>query len=162
MRKFFAILLLSALASCQYLNRQVPDSDELLQKELKSINWNDVDEYPSVATCDSVSGKDAKKQCFFQYLTELIQQKLNIDTTSVTYPKHDTINVMVTVLPDATLQFAMQSGDSLSYNRTQIDSILRTRLTDFPEVKPALKRGIPVKTQFLLPVILNVQRKGHH
>jgi hypothetical protein len=30
-------------------------------------------------------------------------------------------------------------------------------LVDFPKVTPAIKHGIPVKTQFILPVILKVE-----
>ena len=37
-----------------------------------------------------------------------------------------------------------------------IDSIIQTRLADFPAVEPAIKQGIKVKSQFVLPVILKV------
>lgn len=159
MRKKILILLLFPLlfGSCQYFQKRVPSEQDLLQKELKAINWNEVDEFPSVASCDSITDKEQKKQCFFEYLTSLIQQKLNIDTLGVLYPKLDTINVKVTVLPNATMEFETQLADSLSYNAAAIDSIIKTRLVDFPDIHPALKRGIPVKTQFILPVILNVQ-----
>jgi hypothetical protein len=42
----------------------------------------------------------------------------------------------------------------VAYDTIKIDSILRARLVDFPKVNPAIKRGIPVKTQFVLPVII--------
>jgi hypothetical protein len=161
MKKTIPILLLLTLClySCQYFNSQVPNQDELLEKELKAINWNQVDELPSFSNCDSVVDKTQKKQCFFDYLTQLIQQKLSVDTLAVLYPKLDTINVKVTVLADATFQFEPQITDTLSYNTTKIDSILKVRLVDFPKVNPAIKRGIPVKTQFVLPVILNITEK---
>lgn len=161
MRKKILILFLLPLlfGSCQYFNQQVPTEEALLEKELKAINWNEVDEFPSVVSCESIHDKEQKKQCFFEYLTMLIQQKLNIDTLSVLYPKLDTIDVKVTVLPNATMEFETQLNDSLSYNHAVIDSIIKTRLVDFPDINPALKRGIPVKTQFVLPVILNVQPK---
>ncbi len=161
MKKIIPILLLLTLSlySCQYFNSQVPNQDELLEKELKAINWNQVDELPSFSNCDSVVDKTQKKQCFFDFLTQLIQQKLSVDTLTVLCPKLDTINVKVTVLADATLQFEPQINDTLSYNTTKIDSILKVRLVDFPKVNPAIKRGIPVKTQFVLPVILNVENK---
>ena len=161
MRKRIPLLLLLLLSvySCQNFTGGVPDKDVLLQKELKTINWNQVDELPSFSNCDSVADKTQKKQCFFDYLTQLIQQKLNADTLTVLYPQLDTINVKVTVLANATLEFAPQLHDSLSYNTTAIDSIIKTKLVDFPKVNPAIKRGIPVKTQFVLPVILNVAKR---
>ncbi|HMI08180.1 MAG TPA: hypothetical protein VK528_11575 [Flavobacterium sp.] len=159
MRKIIPILLLFPLffSACQYFNTQVPSEEALLKKELQSINWNEVDEFPSVVSCDSVTDKEQKKQCFFEYLTELIQDKLNADTLAILDPKLDTINVKVTVLPNATMQFEPQLSDSLTYNRSKIDSIIKMRLVDFPEIHPALKRGMPVKTQFVLPVILKVE-----
>lgn len=160
MKKLFPILFLFPLlfGACQYIDKQVPTEEELLKKELESINWNEVDEFPSVVSCDSVTDKEQKKQCFFEYLTQLIQMKLSADTLTVLYPQLDTIDVKVTVLPNATLEFEPQLIDSLSYNRATVDSIIKTRLVDFPEIHPALKRGIPVKTQFVLPVILDVKK----
>ena len=130
----------------------------MLQKELKSINWKEVDEYPSLVDCESVTDKKQQQQCFFERLTQLIQEKLSVDTLAALYPELDTIEVKVTVFPNATLQFEPQfPKDSVAYDTIKIDSILRARLVGFPKVNPAIKRGIPVKTQFILPVILKVE-----
>ena len=136
----------------------MPSEKELLQKELKAINWKEVDEYPSVVDCEKIENKTQRQQCFFEVLTHLIQDKLSTDTLSVLYPKLDTIEVKVTIFPNATMQFEPQfPEDSVDYDRIKIDSILKARLVDFPKVNPAIKRGIPVKTQFILPVIIKVE-----
>ena len=161
MRKNSLILLstLFLFNSCQYFEKQVPSEKELLQKELESINWKEVDEFPSIADCDAVQDKAQKKQCFFEYLMQLIQQKLSVDTLSVLYPKLDTINVTVTVFPDSTMQFETEIiQDTLDTSAPKIDSIIKARLVDFPKVNPAIKRGIPVKTQFVLPVIIQMDK----
>ena len=159
MRKtFFLLPFLVVANSCQYFVRQVPSKEELLQKELKSINWSEVDELPSINECEQIQDKTQRQQCFFDFLTATIQQKLSIDTLSILYPELDTIEVKVTVFPDASLKFEPQfPADSLAYDKIKIDSILHARLVDFPKINPALKRGIPVKTQFILPVILEVE-----
>ena len=91
----------------------------------------------------------------FDFLATTIQQKLSVEDLAVLYPQLDTIEVKVTVFPDASLQFEPQfESDSLAYDKIKIDSILKTKLIDFPKVNPALKRGIPVKTEFILPVII--------
>ena len=136
----------------------MPSQQELLQKELKAINWKEVDEYPSFADCDKLDDKAQRQECFFQYLTELIQDKLNSDTLQVLYPELDTIEVKVTIYPNAKMEFEPQfPKDSVAYDTVRIDSILNARLVNFPKVNPAIKRGIPVKTQFILPVILKVE-----
>ncbi len=133
----------------------MPNEKELLDKQLKEINWNEVDEYPSVSDCEKLKDDAQRKQCFFEFLTTTIQQKLAVDTLSTMFPQLDTIEVKVTVFPNSTMQFDPQfPKDSVAYDTIKIDSILHARLIDFPKVNPAIKRGIPVKTQFVLPVII--------
>ena len=149
------ILAVLFLQSCNYFERQVPNEKELLDKQMKEINWNEVDEYPSVADCDKLTDASQRKQCFFDFLTTTIQQKLAVDTLSAMFPKLDTIEVKVTIFPNSDMQFEPQyPNDSVAYDTIKIDSILRVRLVDFPKVNPAIKRGILVKTQFVLPVII--------
>jgi hypothetical protein len=45
----------------------------LLQKELKSINWKEVDEYPSVVDCEKIDNK-SNSNVFLEVLTQLIQE----------------------------------------------------------------------------------------
>ena len=158
MKKIILLLPFFILQSCNYLNKQVPSEKELLNRQLKEINWSQVDEYPSVNECEKLTNEAQRKQCFFEFLTSTIQQKLNLDTLSIQYPELDTIEVKVTIFANATMQFEPQfPKDSVAYDKVKIDSILHARLVDFPKVNPALKRGIPVKTQFILPVILKVE-----
>lgn len=152
------LILILGFQSCQYFDKKVPNEKELLEKQMKEINWNEVDEYPSVVDCEKLSDPNQKKQCFFEFMANAIQQKLSIDTLRILYPKLDTIEVKVTVNPDATMEFEPQfTKDSIAYDTIKIDSILRTKLVDFPKVNPAIKRGIPVKTQFVLPVIIKTE-----
>jgi len=159
-KKFLALLILISIApSCQYFDKKVPDEKELLEQQMKAINWDEVDEYPSVVDCEKITDVAMRKQCFFEFITNEIQQKLSIDTLSILFPKLDTIEVKVTVFSDATLQFEPQfPKDSVAYDTIKIDSILRTKLVDFPKINPAIKRGIPVKTQFVLPVIIKTEK----
>ncbi|MDI5889359.1 MAG: hypothetical protein Q8R22_01365 [Flavobacterium sp.] len=158
MKQYYLFLVFIFFNSCQYFDKQIPSEKELLQKELKSINWKEVDEYPSVVDCEKIEDKKQRQQCFFEVLTLLIQEKLSVDTLSILYPELDTIEVKVTVFPNATIQFEPQfPKDSVAYDKIKIDSILKARLVDFPKINPAIKRGIPVKTQFILPVILKVE-----
>ena len=159
MKLFSAFFLLFSMVSCQYFEKQVPDEKQLLEQELKKIKWDEVDEFPSVLQCDTIKDTEIKKQCFFDYLTQNIQERIGIDTLQMLYPEIDTIEVKVTINSDATLQFEPQFPiDSVTYDKTKIDSILTSRLSDFPKVEPAIKRGIKVKTQFVLPVIIKSEK----
>jgi len=155
LKKLLPILTLILFQSCQYFDKKVPDEKILLDKELKEIDWKEVDEYPSFSDCEKLADAAQRKQCFFEYLATEIQQKLAVDTLSSMFPQLDTIEVKVTIFPNSSMQFEPQfPRDSVAYDTIKIDSILQARLIDFPKVNPAIKRGIPVKTQFVLPVII--------
>ena len=161
MKKTIQLLfLLLAIQSCQYFEKQVPDEKELLEQELKKINWDEVDEFPSVLQCDTIKDAAIKKQCFFDYMAQTIQERIGIDTLRIEYPKIDTINVKITINTDSSLQFETQyTNDSIALvDKTKIDSILMSRVSDFPKVEPAIKRGVKVKTQFVLPVIIKMEK----
>lgn len=145
------------MTSCQFFDAKAPDENALLEEELKKINWSEVDQYPSIFQCDTFQDVLAQKQCFFDNLIQIIQERIGVDTIQIMYPEVDTIDVKVTINADSTLKFeAQQPKDSIAYDFVKIDSILKNRLSDFPKVEPAIKRGIKVKTQFVVPVIIKV------
>ncbi|WP_430399944.1 hypothetical protein [Flavobacterium sp.] len=157
MYKKLSLFFVFLVVSCQYFDAKAPDENLLLQEELKKINWSEVDQYPSIFQCDTIQDVAIQKQCFFDNLIQIIQERIGVDTIQMMYPKADTIDVKVTINADSTLKFeAQQPKDSITYDFVKIDSILKNRLADFPKVEPAIKRGIKVKTQFIVPVIIKV------
>ena len=155
LKKLLFILFVFLLQSCQFFDSKVPNEKKMLEQELKAINWKQVDEYPTVEKCDLLINKIQQRQCFFDFMTQTIQQKLAIDAVKLSNLKADTIQVTVTIFADASLQFKSQAVNAAADgNNQEIDSILKEKLADFPKIIPALKRGIPVKTEFVLPVIL--------
>ena len=157
MKKIIAFLLvIVTLFSCQYFEKNVPVKEELLKKELEKVNLKEVDEFPSVLTCDSLTNKAESKKCFFDFMTQNIQQKLANDTLKRIYPKKDTLHLKITIFADAKVKFQPSfDNDSLQFNTFKIDSIIQLKLANFPAVEPAIKRGLKVKSQFVLPILLN-------
>lgn len=158
MKRFAVLFSLLLLSSCRFFEGQVPDEEELLKKRLQEINWKEVSTYPSIGECDAITDKEMKKECFFSCMARLVQEKLGVDTIAMLYPEIDTIQVKVTVFSNATLKFEPEMPkDSVQYDKEKIDSIIKARLVDFPAIEPAQKEGVPVTTQFILPVILDVK-----
>jgi hypothetical protein len=160
LKKFSLLLLIVVLQSCNYFEKQVPSEKDLLDQQIKEINWKEVDQYPSIADCEQLTNSQQQKNCFFEFMASAIQKKLSVDTLKILFPKLDTIEVKVTVNSDSSMQFEPQfPRDTVAYDTIKIDSILKIKLVDFPKVNPAIKRGIPVKTQFILPVIIKTESK---
>ena len=68
MKKNLFYLLFFSFLSCNYFDKQVPTEKELLNKELKEIDWKEVDEYPSIVDCEKLTDENQRKQCFFEFL----------------------------------------------------------------------------------------------
>ncbi|WP_394758008.1 hypothetical protein [Flavobacterium sp.] len=155
MKKTAILLLVIVFQSCQYFEKNVPIKEDLLNQELKKINWNEVDDFPCTLQCDSIADKVTRKQCFFDFMTNTIQDKLIQDSVKILFPKLDTIPVKVTVLANANVIFEPNlTKYNSDYDVQKLDSVLQLKLSNLPPVEPAIKRGIKVKTQFILPIIL--------
>ncbi len=154
MKKYNSLILLVFLVqSCQYFEKNVPEKQDLLNQEIKHINWTVIDEYPSTMLCDSIQDKEARKICFFDFLTQKIQGKLTSDSLINNFKSIDTLNIKVAIDAQANLTFRT-TGLKTAVETRKIDSIIAINLYNLTIVEPGIKRGIKVKTEFVLPIVL--------
>lgn len=151
MKKTIFILSLFSVISCQFFDKKIPSEDELLEKRLQEIDWKTVDKFPSTESCDDIVDEELNKKCFFEFFSNTINEKMRFDSLSKLYPKNKILNIKITVAPNERLAFESIISDSLLKNKPKIDSILNKNLVGFPLINPATKKGIPVKTQFIVP-----------
>lgn len=160
MNKLLLFIFMSVvMASCQWTAKKLPDENSLLQEEIGKIDWTKVDSYPGVEPCDSLFDETERKKCFFEFITQSLQVELSADTLTGRFGHLDTLKVLVTVQANSHIKLELYDfPDSLKTQTASIDSLLRAKERNFPVVQPAIKRGLPVQTQFLVPLVLNRQR----
>ncbi|WP_073307584.1 hypothetical protein [Flavobacterium terrae] len=151
MKRIFPLSLAFLLFSCQYFEKEVPSKDELLKQEIKKIDWDKVDEFPSLVVCDSLDSKEDRKQCFFELLTRDLESRLSNDTIRTQFPSIDTLQLKIIVSPDYTIEFASQNT---SEDVFKLDSVVKQLTVGMPIIEPAIKRGIKVKSEFVVPVVI--------
>ena len=150
---FFIILFLAT--SCQFFETEKVSSDTIYKEEMKTINWKDVDRYPSFSNCENTLEKPAQQECFINTISTQVYKSLNHENIIATREVYDTIKV----------NFEVGSNGELSIIAIKIDTILQKEFPDLEAwllqsidslqpIAPAYKRGVPVKTQFTLPVII--------
>ena len=154
MKYLFLGFLLVLAQACQFFEAKVPDEEQLLKERLEQVNWNEVTVYPSLPKCDKYYDKEQKKACFFSSMQNLLQEKIQPDTLSFLQSKTDTLWVKVTIKPDASLVFEPQIDDFQEPEKSVVLELINTQLVNFPAIEPAQKEGIPVTTQFLLPIVI--------
>ena len=154
MKRLILIVILAMLSSCDYFNKKKIDTKEILDEELKSINWNDVDEYPTFTICDS---SDNKKTCFENVLRNRLNNYLAKQNIVVTEDISDTILLKIHI--DNKGNFTLKDIVSNEITKTQIpqlDSLLQHSFDSLPKIYPAIKRSQQVATEFNLPVVVNI------
>lgn len=142
--------------SCDYFDKKKVNEQDLLNEELKTVNWNDVDEYPLFETCKSDTSKQERKQCFETNLADITKEALRSINYIVSEEINDTIFMSFQIDHSGKLKVTQVTTSSeVKEQLPQIDSVLTACLENSPKILPALKRGQPVRTEFILPVVIN-------
>ena len=153
---FFILVLM--LSSCEYFNVKKISSEAILKEELQTFNWEDVDEYPTFRVCDSLNTKQDKQLCFERILTNQTLNFLKEKKIVITEDVNDTINLKFKVSEKGIITLATFHVDSITLKQIpEIKLYIRESLQTLPKTYPAIKRGQQVKTEFELPIIINVE-----
>lgn len=154
MKRFALIFCFATLISCDYFEKKKIDTETIVAEELKSINWNDVDEYPTFALCDSV---EDKKNCFEDVVRNELNKKLSNQNIVVTEDVNDTILLKIHIDNKGSLTLKDVEMDVATRSQIpQLDSLLRHGFDSLPKIFPAIKRGQQVATEFHLPVVVHI------
>ena len=98
-----------------------------------------------------------KKQCFETTLANHISTQLAKQTFVVTQDINDTIVLELLITEKGQLQIKQFTADSLTLAELpNIKQVIETSLDSLPPIYAAIKRGQQVKSQFKLPIILQV------
>ena len=157
MKRLLGLLLVLLLASCQYFDNRKVYSEDLLNEELQTIDWNAVDEYPSFSSCDGVSGQDDRRDCFQNTLLNHVNRYLAAQDLLAYDDVSDTIAMKLAIDKSGALAVLhLKAKESTTASIPKLDSLLRQSLVELPKVYPALKRGQQVRTEFVLPIIIQI------
>lgn len=156
MKRFLPLLIFSLFCtSCDGIITQKKSSEEFLEEELKTINWNDVDTYPLFKGCNENDSKDIQKKCFEAFIHNHINGHINQEQLISTTPISDTLMISIQLTAKSKVTILDIEGDSLTFSTLpELKQLLFESLYSIPQAAPALKRGVPVNTQFTLPLVI--------
>jgi hypothetical protein len=153
--KYLSLLLIAILMSCSYFEKNKLDTQTLVEDELQSINWSDVDVYPSFANCEELLSNSDKRNCFQNTLISHINKKLSERVLVVSETINDTVLLTLNCSNKGILTISNIKIKSETKAQLQnIDSIILSGLDSLPKLFPAIKRSQPVATQFTLPIVI--------
>ena len=155
LKQFFLILIcFFVVSSCSYFE-QKENGNESLNEVDTIIDFTSVDTYPLFPLCDSIQSEEKQWICSQIKLSEHIKANLVKYHLKVNDNLNDTIllNLRIDTL-GAVYLTKLNASDILKTKIPALDSIVNLSLNNLPNLKPAIKRGIPVNSEFKLPIIL--------
>lgn len=158
MRYLLYVFVLILLSSCQWFESKGVMAQKMIQQDMESIDWNQVDQYPLNDFCDENASKLSQERCFKEQL--MIHMQRIFEHLSEDYQGElaslDSIKVMVDTLGIIQLEEVFQ-GDQLHENEQQFRTLLADSLRAIPHFYPALKRGIPVTVHCKIPIQISIE-----
>ncbi len=158
MKRIGIIVLLFVTASCQFFDTEKITSETFYEEEMKAIEWEEVDQYPTFSVCDQITEKAEQRECF----TNTIKERLYLMLIDKNLSLRDEISDTVFV------HFGISNSGELLNQQVIIDSTVMSQLPmleqwllaeidSLPAMQPAHKRGIPVATEFHLPIVIKTE-----
>lgn len=155
MRYIFFVIFCLILTSCNYFDVKKTSTEEILEEELQSFNWNDVDEFPTFPSCDTSSTKKGRKSCFETTLANHILNKFSQEKIIVSHDLNDTIIIEFKLSEKGVISILnMKIEEETTRILPKLEEQILASIDSLPKIFPAIKRGQQVTTQFKLPIII--------
>ncbi|GGD47132.1 hypothetical protein [Muriicola marianensis] len=149
------------LLSCDWLTNTETRTQKLVEDELRGIDWNDVDQYPLFEACDETASKTDQRLCFERNLMENLSMSLQDFRFTSDSDLQSTVYIDFMVETTGELQVVEMQNDSVLQGQIpQFREVIIKSLRSMPRPEPALKRGIPVRSRFRLPMEITTNRNG--
>jgi hypothetical protein len=149
-------ILVLIFFSCDFTSNKELIVEDLVSNDLKTFNWNDVDTYPRFQNCDTIINKESNFNCFVNTITSNLQSNLVNNSVVVNSSLSDTLIINFNVTKKGDIVISESSDESaISELNVLIDSIFKHTVSDLPKLYPAIKRGQPVRTKFILPILIS-------
>ena len=148
----FLIILIGT--SCEFFN--LKDKSQLQEIDT-IIDFSSVDVFPTFDVCKSYIDKEKKTACFRETIHQHISKSLAKNKIEVKKPVNEVLNVEVLISNKGIVSVQkIITSDVLKTEIPAIDSLITASLQNLPKLFPATKRGIPVATQYKIPIQINV------
>jgi hypothetical protein len=152
LRVVIFIMLLFFCTSCDRFSFEKNKNAQVLDT---IVDFSSIDVSPSFKVCDSIIDKNKKTTCFRTTIHQKITEGLKEVSFEVKKPIDETIDVLLSITSKGKITIAsMAIPKKLKKELPELDSLFRLSVHNLPIIYPAIKRGIPVNTQYQLPIRL--------
>lgn len=147
--------MIVAFSGCKNFEVRKLSSDELVREELEQIDWESLDSYPSFEVCDNQTDKMQKRQCFEQEVAKHIFEYLQKHEVVLKDSIKEQVELILIVSAEGNIALDdIALSSQLENQIPEIKNWLKQAVEQLPAIYPAEKRGIPVKSKYKLPLVI--------
>lgn len=153
MLKQFIVILVCVLSvvSCTFFENKTKH----VQKVDTIVDFNSVDAFPLFPDCNSIPSREKQQVCFQVQMAQHIYGSLKEYSLNAKDSLNDTVLVKLKVdILGKTSLSNVEISAKTKLLLPEFDSILKLSVQSLPKLQPAIKRNMPVTTEFTLPIIL--------
>ena len=160
MRKTLIIIFCFLSISCEFdfqIDKKIT-VDEFINEELKSLNWNDVDQYPVFENCLEINNVKNKNNCFVETITSSFRENLKTNNLVLNRTLIDTVRMFLKVNKIGKISIEnMTISEQNNKYREVITKSFENTVSSLPKLYPAIKRGQAVDVRFNIPIIISTE-----
>ena len=150
-RLLLILLLFIGLVSCDKIIHN--NRTDTSQTELEPIDFSTIDAYPLLPECEQITSRNLQKECFYKLLSKRIELELSKKNITLTKNINDTIQVNINVSCKGIISVkSINLSDKETYK--DFKKAIIQSIATLPQIQPGIKSGIPVTTEFVLPIVL--------
>lgn len=155
MNKYSIVFFVLTLTSCQFFEYDKVNFEDVLNKEISNINWQEVDNYPSFQSCDSLYDSVDRVNCFYFEFHKRIIENLSAYNFVSNYKISDTMHVFFEIDHYGKLNVSkIDINDKIKTAIPNIALLVKESISQIDDVIPAYKRGQPVKIALEMPLLI--------
>ena len=157
LRVYSFLVVILFCASCTYFS-STQNNISTANSLDTIVDFSSIDVSPSFSVCDSLLEKTKKTNCFRTTIHQLITKNISDNPLTSEDFIDEIITVYLFINSKGTIVFKeLQSSEKIKNNFPKLDSLLKISVESLPKIYPATKRGIPVTTQYELPIRIKLK-----
>ena len=153
LQRFVLVILIGFLLnSCDFFQKKKIDEDQLIDT---IIDFNSVDMFPLFPDCEDIPSQEKQRICTQIKLSEHLYASLHASQIKTLRKINDTVLLKLKIDAEGRVALiAINASDLLNQQLPKMDSLIKNGVANLPILKPAIKRGIPVATEFSLAIVV--------
>jgi hypothetical protein len=147
--------MMCCLISCDYISFKRKKDFEQIDP---NIDVTSVDTPPTFGKCNAIIDKQEKTECFYQEIHKELSLSLQEQEIEVRRNINETVEVVITIHADnkVTLK-SIQASEELYEQIPKFKKMVEKAIADLPQMIPANKKGIPVTSEYKLPIRVQIE-----